>query len=112
MEITLQGEAEPEIYSYANKKYYERRVSFSLASDRTSAMAGQLALEAWKALGCRDGGRVDFRCDASGDPPFLEANPLAGLNPGESDLIILSRLVGITYLTLIERIVASALGRT
>lgn len=111
MEIELQKEAEPEIYSYANKKHYERRVRFSLASDATSAAAAQIALQVWRILGCRDGGRIDLRCDASDQPNFLEVNPLAGLNPNESDLVILGRLVGVTYLDLIGQIVASALAR-
>lgn len=42
----------------------------------------RLALGIWRALHCRDGGRVDFRLDADGGKPsFLEINPLAGLNP-------------------------------
>ena len=40
-----------------------------------------MALAAWRALGCRDGGRVDLRRDAGGRPQFLEVNPLAGLHP-------------------------------
>jgi D-alanine-D-alanine ligase len=111
VEIKLQGEAEPEIYSYENKKFYEKRVSFCLATDSCSVSAAKTALEVWRILGCRDGGRVDLRCDASGQVNFLEVNPLAGLNPNESDLVILSRLVGVSYSELIGRIVTSALGR-
>jgi len=111
LEITLQGEAEPEIYSYANKKFYEERVNFSLATDAASIAAAGIALKAWTILGCRDGGRVDLRCDASGRPNFMEANPLAGLNPKESDLVILGRLAGVPYRELIKRIVASAMER-
>jgi D-alanine-D-alanine ligase len=111
MEIKLQGEAESGIYSYANKKFYEQRVRFSLASDAASAAAAQMALKVWTVLGCRDGGRVDLRCDASGRLNFMEVNPLAGLNPQESDLVILSRLAGVPYAALIERIVASATER-
>jgi D-alanine-D-alanine ligase len=42
MEIQLQEEAEPEVYSYTNKKYYERRVHFSLADQgrRRSSFSG------------------------------------------------------------------------
>ncbi len=111
MEIKLRKDAEPGIYSYANKKHYAQRVSFSLASDAVCAAAGQIALKAWTVLGCRDGGRVDLRCDASAQPNFMEVNPLAGLDPGESDLVILSRLAGVPYSELIGRIVASALER-
>ena len=64
-----------------------------------------MALAAWRALGCRDGGRVDLRCDAAGQPQFLEVNPLAGLHPDHSDLPIICTLAGIPYDELIGRIV-------
>ena len=111
MEILLQEEAEPEVYSYTNKKHYEQRVRFRLVADAASATARRIALDAWIGLGCRDGGRVDLRCDATGRANFIEVNPLAGLNPN-SDLVILGRLRGVPYVELIERIVASATGRS
>ena len=66
---------------------------------------------AWRTLGCRDGGRIDIRMDASGRPNFIEVNPLAGLNPVHSDLPILCRLNGVPFQTLIERILLSTLKR-
>jgi D-alanine-D-alanine ligase len=111
MEIMLLEQAEPEVYSYANKQDYMGRVSFRLASDAASTMAMQSALNVWKGLGCRDAGRVDLRCDAAGRPNFIEVNPLAGLHPKDSDLVILGHLMGVSYVELIERIIASALSR-
>jgi D-alanine-D-alanine ligase len=73
--------------------------------------AEEVALRAWKVLGCRDGGRVDLRCDARGQPNFMEVNPLAGLHPAHSDLPILATKVGLDYVELIGRIVASAAPR-
>lgn len=37
------------------------------------------SLKIYKALGCRDFGRVDFRLDANGNPFFLEINPIPSL---------------------------------
>jgi D-alanine-D-alanine ligase len=111
MEILLLEQAEPDIYSYTNKIDYEGRVSSSLVADPMSAMAKQIALDVWKGLGCHDAGRVDLRCDAAGRPNFLEVNPLAGLHPKDSDLVNLGYLTGLSYVQLIERIVASALDR-
>ena len=51
-------------------------------------------LAAWRVLDCRDGGRVDVRCDAHGQPHFLEVNPLPGLHPQHSDLPILCGFAG------------------
>ena len=61
----------------------------------------------WRYLGCRDAGRVDLRCDAGGEPHFLEVNPLAGLHPRHSDLPILCRSAGIGFEELLDLIVAS-----
>ena len=111
-EILLQADAEPEIYSFANKKNYETKVSYRLADDLVAATAAKMALAVWKGLGCRDAGRVDFRCDGEGRVNFLEVNPLAGLHPEDSDLVIMSKLKGIPYTKLIESIVASAIERS
>jgi D-alanine-D-alanine ligase len=110
MEIVLQEEAEPEVYSYLNKKYFEQRVRHILVTDPTGAEATQMALDVWMGLGCRDGGRVELRCDAKGRLNFVEVNPLTGLQE-TSDLMILGRLMGISYSEIIEQIVASALSR-
>lgn len=111
MELELRPGAEPGIYSYENKKHFEDRVEAWLATDATALAAAELALSAWRGLGCRDAGRIDVRCDADGKVNFLEANPLAGLHPKESDLPLLARLNGIAYRTLIEGIINSALSR-
>ena len=69
------------------------------------------ALGAWKALGAVDAGRVDLKGDRNGKICYIEANPLAGLNPVHSDLPILSRMYGIEYQTLMEMIMKSAIKR-
>jgi D-alanine-D-alanine ligase len=111
MEIFLGEEAEPEAYSYQNKERFEGRVEYAVVKDAVAEKAREVALAAWRGLGCRDGGRVDLRADADGVPNFMEVNPLAGLNPKHSDLPILCRLVGLSYAGLIERIMQSALLR-
>jgi D-alanine-D-alanine ligase len=111
MEVFLQAQAEPGIYSYANKALYETRVHYDLVCDAMSDEAADLALRTWRGLGCRDGGRVDLRCDAQGRPFFLEVNPLPGLNREHSDLPILCRLLGLPYERLISTILASAKRR-
>ena len=110
MEVALKEEAEPEVYSYANKKDFQRIVRYSLAADSAASEARQMALDVWKGLGCRDGGRVELRCDVSGRVNFIEVNPLTGLQP-DSDLAILGGLMGVSHAELIERIVASASSR-
>jgi D-alanine-D-alanine ligase len=112
MEILYESAAEGEIYSYSNKANYEGRISYRLTDDEGGRRAGDAALAAWRALGCRDGGRLDIREDEHGVPCFIEVNPLAGLNPVISDLPILSRMAGLSYDELIRGILESALART
>jgi D-alanine-D-alanine ligase len=111
MEVLLRAQAEPEVYSYANKKDYGHRVQYRLAEDEVGVAAMRMALAVWTALGGRDAGRIDLRCDEAGRVQFIEANPLAGLHPENSDLVILGRMKGITYSELIERIILSAACR-
>jgi D-alanine-D-alanine ligase len=102
------------IYSLEVKREYRRHVRYE--SPPASVPAGALAavekaaLAAWQALGCRDIARVDFRL-RDGVPYFLEVNPLPGLNPVDSDLVIIAKFAGWTYAQLIETIVNAALKR-
>jgi D-alanine-D-alanine ligase len=111
MEVLYTASSGAEIYSYINKAEYEKRVTYVPGRDETAQAASNLALAAYKVLGCRDGGRLDIRCDSQGKPSFIEANPLAGLNPIHSDLPILARFSGISYEELIRQILESGLKR-
>jgi len=99
-------------YGLENKaEGWQEKVDVRSAPPREAAAAGVVALAAWRALNCRDGGRIDIRCDAAGTPNFLEVNPLAGLRPGHSDLCFIAEYAGLTYVQLIGRIMASFLKR-
>lgn len=114
MEILLMENAEKSVYSYSNKEDYEQRVRYRPVCPETDPVVRQteaLALSAWKVLGCRDGGRMDIRCDDAGRPCFIEVNPLAGLHPKHSDLPIICSLFNISYIRLIGWILDSALER-
>jgi D-alanine-D-alanine ligase len=111
MEILLADQAEPMAYSYKNKANYEELVQYRLVRDKTARRAAEMALAAWRGLGCRDGGRIDFRCDDNGRVNLIELNPLPGLHPVRSDLCILARMAGINYPELIDAILRSALER-
>jgi len=111
IEVHLKESAEPGVYSYINKEQCEERVIYRLASaedDKVVAESESISLDAWRALGCRDAGRIDIRCDKDGRPMFIEVNPLAGIHPEHSDLPIICNHLGIPYLTLIDRIIQSA----
>ena len=111
IEVHLGESAEAGVYSYDNKANYVGRVSYELIrseDDPAVAAAERIALAAWRVLGCRDAGRIDLRCDSAGRPLFMEVNPLAGIHPVISDLPIICNHLGVPYVDLIERIVASA----
>ncbi len=114
MEILLLDTAEKEVYSFENKEGWEGRVQYQPKisdNDPLIQAVETLALSSWRELGCRDGGRIDIRCDLAGNPSFIEVNPLAGLRPGYSDLTILADFFGTSYVRLIELILASAVQR-
>ncbi len=69
-----------------------------------------LALKVYRAVECRDFGRVDFRVDNKGNPYVLEINPLPSLST-EDVFMLLAQNIGITYEEMIGRILKSALSR-
>ncbi len=70
-----------------------------------------LALRAYRAVECRDLGRVDIRLDAAARPHVMELNPLVGLHPTCSVMPIIARQAGLSYDELIAAIVTNALRR-
>jgi D-alanine-D-alanine ligase len=73
----------------------------------------RLTLETFRAIGCHDVARVDFRLDVTQNeqPYILEINPLPGLNPGHSDLCLEAEADGWQYEALINRILQEAAAR-
>jgi D-alanine-D-alanine ligase len=101
------------IYSLEVKRDWERLVRYECPA-RLPASAieavQRAAMKVYRSLGCRDVARIDFRL-RDGIPYFLEVNPLPGLNPEYSDLVILAREAGWSYPQLIEAILQAALDR-
>ena len=110
-EILLKADAEANVYSLHNKELCEDLVTYARADDAEARLAGLRALAAYRALQCRDAARIDFRSDGEGEPYFLEANPIAGLHPGHSDLPILAAQNAIAFVELIGMILDAGLAR-
>ena len=98
-------------YGYENKEYWHDKVNIIGADTASAKAAGEVALAAWRALRCRDGGRVDIRNDAAGRPNFMEVNPVAGLRPEYSDMCFIATREGLSYRDLIGRIMDGFLAR-
>jgi D-alanine-D-alanine ligase len=70
----------------------------------------ELALKTYRAVECRDFGRVDFRVDQDGKPYVLEINPLPSLST-EDVFKLVAENIGITYEEIIGKILNSAIRR-
>lgn len=98
-------------YSVEVKENYQDYCTYAPLGDEVTDECKVVAIGAWKALDAVDAGRVDLKADRHGRICFIEANPLAGLNPVHSDLPILSRMYGIEYQRLMEMIMTAAIKR-
>jgi D-alanine-D-alanine ligase len=72
-----------------------------------------LTAAVFRVLGANDVSRVDFRLDSSDNwkPYILEINPLPGLSPGVSDLVIEAAAEGVDHTFLVNMILDTALKR-
>jgi len=98
-------------YGLVNKEDWIGRLDIVAAPPPDAKAAGDVALAAWRALRCRDGGRIDVKHDAEGRPHFIEVNPLAGLRPEYSDMCFIAQREGVSYQELIGKIMTSFLKR-
>jgi len=70
----------------------------------------ELALRTYRAVECRDFGRVDFRVDSRGNPYVLEINPLPSLS--DQDVFpFIAKTCGSTHHQIINHILETALVR-
>jgi D-alanine-D-alanine ligase len=113
MRVAPNFAAERFIYSLEIKRDYKKLVNYEcppLLPQATLDAIAHAARAAFRALACRDVARVDFRM-RGGVPYFLEVNPLPGLNPDDSDLVIMAGLVGWSYDRLVGTILDEAMKR-
>jgi D-alanine-D-alanine ligase len=102
------------VYSLEVKRDYRNLVDYECPAKFPANVIKRIessSIKAFRALGCRDVSRVDFRIGRDGIPYFLEVNPLPGLNPVSGDLPIMSGKMGWTYNRLIGAIVNAAAAR-
>ncbi len=72
-----------------------------------------LAAAVFRVVGAKDVSRIDFRLDETQNmkPYILEINPLPGLSPGISDIVIEAAADGIEHTELVNMILDTALKR-
>jgi D-alanine-D-alanine ligase len=115
MEIVFLDESDPTpVYSFDMKQDWSKEIRYEVPARLTERELDRLeraAREVFAALGCRDVARIDFRIDAEGRIFFIECNPLPGLTPGWSDLVLIAQAAGIDYRALIGEILSFAIRR-
>nr|VFK03130.1 MAG: D-alanine-D-alanine ligase [Candidatus Kentron sp. H] len=75
---------------------------------RREKLLGEVALRAFQILGARGWGRVDFLCDALGEPWFIEVNTIPGMT-SHSLVPMAARAVGMSFDQLVWRILETSL---
>jgi D-alanine-D-alanine ligase len=115
MEIVFLDASDPTpIYSFELKQDWSEKLRYEVParlSPRELDRLERAARECFTALGCRDVARLDFRMDAEGRIHFIECNPLPGLAPGWSDLVLIAQAAGLEYRALIGEILSFAIRR-
>ncbi|MDH3338510.1 MAG: D-alanine--D-alanine ligase [Gammaproteobacteria bacterium] len=115
----LQGTALPSIRIETPRVFYDYRAKYE--SDRTEyhcpgtanaaieAMYADLAMAAFRELGCTGWGRVDFMTGGDGMPQVLEVNTVPGMT-SHSLVPIAARQAGITFEELCWRILETSVN--
>src|SRR5438309_10760226 len=88
------------VYSFEFKQDWSSKIRYDVPAKLEPPQLKSLeraARECFIALGCRDVARVDFRMDEAGKVYFLECNPLPGLTPGWSDLVLIADAAASEY---------------
>ncbi|MEZ4367353.1 MAG: hypothetical protein R2939_13895 [Kofleriaceae bacterium] len=115
MEICFKNvEVDRPVYDYGVKQEWEKHVFYECPAKVNEAelkAIEKIARATYWALDCRDVARVDLRMDAEGRIYVLEVNPLPGLTPDYSDLVLISKAVGMQYDQLIAEIMVGGLRR-
>jgi D-alanine-D-alanine ligase len=102
------------VYDYEVKQDWMEHVYYQCPPKLTPQELRSLeraARETFAALDCRDVARVDMRMNKDGQVYVLEINPLPGLTPDYSDLVLISKAAAMDYRTLIAEILSGGLKR-
>jgi D-alanine-D-alanine ligase len=117
MEVDLQPFVESDIvYSNRLKVDLADQLNYICPAPLDDELVGELnwlTAAVFRVTGALDVSRIDFRLDAKDNnkPYILETNPLPGLSPGVSDLVIEAAADGISHSELVNMILETALRR-
>lgn len=105
----------PFVYSIEHKRNWQETICYDLAEKHLAESSiqklSQTAISAFKALELRDVARIDFRMDQQQNPYIIDINPLPGLSPDYSDLMLMSQLKGKNFQEVVREIIQKSLKR-
>jgi D-alanine-D-alanine ligase len=115
---TAEGSGDPRILTYDAKWDPESRDFYNVDTAVPPARLPrgarrrirEVAIAAYRALGCRDYARVDLRLDAEGNPYVLEVNPNPDLVAG-SGFVACAEADGLTLSDVLRELVETAYRR-
>jgi D-alanine-D-alanine ligase len=102
------------VYDYVVKQEWEKHVEYECPAKLTEAenrAIEKVARATFASLECRDFARVDLRMAPDGKIYVFEVNPLPGMTPGYSDLVLISNAAGMDYDQLMGEILVGGLRR-
>jgi D-alanine-D-alanine ligase len=102
------------VYDYQVKQEWEKHVEYECPARLTEAETRaieRVARATFASLECRDFARVDLRMAPDGKIYVFEVNPLPGMTPGYSDLVLISKAAGMEYDQLMAEIMVGGLRR-
>lgn len=115
----LQGEALPSIRIETPRVFYDYRAKYEsdrteyhcpgTADAETEAVYAELALAAFRELGCTGWGRVDFMTGEDGRPQVLEVNTIPGMT-SHSLVPMAAKEAGIDFAELCWRILETSIA--
>lgn len=117
MEVDLQPYLESDaVYSNRLKVALAEELNYMCPAPIDDDMVDELnwlAAAVFRVVGALDVARIDFRLDMHNNwkPYILEINPLPGLSPGISDIVIEAAADGIEHTQLVNMILEAALKR-
>ena len=116
----LDGEALPAVEIISPGGFYDYAAKYQKAETQYLCPAPlprkilkdiqKMAVHAYSVIGCEGAARVDFRISKRGRPAILEINTIPGMTE-RSLLPMAAAQAGMTYDTLVERMLGGALGR-
>ena len=117
MEVDLQPYQQTEgIYTNRLKTELAEQITYLCPAPLSREQLEELnwlTAAVFRVCGCCDFSRVDFRLDENDNfkPYILEINPLPGLTPEISDLVIEAAAINISHAELVSRILDAAIRR-